>query len=139
MPEWADSIPDTDMGWRHVTLTPKSATGANVRYSPLVLSNNVAGTIRTTVTGIANDRYVYSDDTYTWYPLRILHNPQFDNAVQVWVAIEAYVVTWGDYVNGESEFFDLAFLGQPTIRIPRAHMDSVVEVLHALANYLAAK
>lgn len=154
MAAWTEVIiPQEDNGWRHIALSSKNLTGANVRFSPLIDTNNIAGlilhnSVNSSVAGLANEVYKHTDKTanpYTWYPLHILNNRQFDENIQVWFAEEAYVLNWGGYVNplpapvDESEFFDVDFLGSPTIHIPTAHMASVVEVLHAVASYLNAK
>jgi hypothetical protein len=135
------NISPNDAGWREITLTSKSGNGANVRYSPLILSNNIAGRIHPSPEskGIANPNYAYDDGTYKWYPA-IIDMTEFENAPFIWIASEVFNYTLGDFVNVGTDplFYDLALPGQPTIRIPVEQKTLLVEVLRAVADYLDA-
>lgn len=147
MPTWAENIPQEHLGWRHIALSSKNLNGANVRFSPVVLLNNVAGAIlhnsvNGSIGGMANEAYKYTDGVYTWLPIHILNNAQFDSEIQLWFAEEAYVVNWGAYVNTEPDdmvFIDLPFLGMPTLHLSRDNAAVFAEVFHALGNYITAK
>lgn len=147
MPAWTENIPQTDTGWRFIALSAKSLNGANVRYSPLVDANNVAGlilhgSVNGSIGGMANAAYKHSDGVYTWHPLHILDNAGFNSEIQLWFAEEAYVVNWGAYVNAEPDdmvFIDLGWLGMPTLHLSRDNAAIFAEVFHAMANYITAK
>jgi len=148
---WAIGIPLSDSGWRQISLSAKPSDGGNVRFSPITTTtNNIAGrilheSVNGKLKGIANPNYVYEDDTYIWYPV-LIFGGGFDQDIQVWIATNVFVYELGDFVNvsipapdspvDEPQFYDLSLPGYPTIHILPEHLSTVVEVLHAVANYL---
>ena len=146
MTAWVEDIPKDDTDWRQIVLSAKQPNGANVRLSPLVLSNNIAGTIlhdsiNGSIKGIANKRYVHSDDKYTWLPCHIFGSG-IDEETQVWIAEEAYVINFGGFINippnDEAElFYDLKWDGMPTLHAPQDVKDKVAEALRWLADIIS--
>jgi hypothetical protein len=144
---WVTDIPMKDGGWRQITLSAKALDGANVRFSPVVTTNNIAGrilheSVSGKTEGIVNPTYAYEDGTYTWWPAVVPNGGE----PFVWIATNVFIYELGDFVNvtipvpdpptHEPQYFDLSLPGQPTIRIAPENLSTVVEVLHAVANYL---
>lgn len=138
MPEWNDKIIMTDSNWQRIELSSKTPESVNVRYAPVVSSGNVAGRIfADTVKGLVNLKYAYKSGVYVWFPVQ-LEGTGFEGQPYLWVVSDLVNYTLGEFVQGAALYYDLALPGQPTIRIAPEQLNIVVEVLHAVANYLAS-
>lgn len=148
---WQTDIPMSDIGWREISLSSKHPEGANVRFSPIIDNNNIAGRIlheevNGKVSGIINATYEYEDDRYTWWPISITDG-YLDHEPYLWIAIEVFYYELGDFINvgapepepeppvEEPLFYDLPFGKHGTVRILEEDMNFVVIALHELADF----